>query len=132
MTKALRVLVVEDDNMIAMLLSEMLQEMGHAVCAITSTEADAVIAAATHKPGLMVVDARLGHGSGLSAVDEILLAGFVPYFFMSGNVAKVRALRPDAVVLEKPFHEAQLARAIQHALQAANAAQLSYSKEASP
>jgi two-component system, response regulator PdtaR len=129
MTKALSVLVVDDDDLIAMLLGEMLQEMGYAVCAIAATVADAVIAAARHKPGLMIVDARLGHGSGLRAVDEILVAGFVPHFFMSGNVAKVRALRPDAVVLEKPFQEAQLAHAIQHALRTANALCLARPKE---
>ena len=46
MMKALRVLVVEDDALIAMLLSELLAGMGHDVCATAASEADAVIAAA--------------------------------------------------------------------------------------
>jgi CheY-like chemotaxis protein len=122
MTKALRILVVEDDDMVSMLLGEMLREMGHEVCASAATEADAVIDAAWHRPDLIVIDAGLRHqGSGLGAVDKILLAGFVPHVFMSGDVAKVRALRPDAILLEKPFQEAQLARAIQQALQPADA-----------
>ena len=37
--KALRVMVVEDDGMIAMLLAEVLTGMGHDVCAIEATEA---------------------------------------------------------------------------------------------
>ncbi len=114
--KAQRALVVEDDDMIGMLLAGMLEEMGHVVCAIEATEAGAVIAAAQHRPDLMIVDARLGDGSGIAAVDDILRGGFVPHLFISGNIARVKALRPDAVMLEKPFREAELTAAIQRAL----------------
>jgi len=114
--KALRILVLEDDAMIGMLLGAMLEEMGHTVCAIVAEETDAVSAAALHRPDLMIVDARLGIGSGLAAMDEILRAGFVPHFFISGNIAKVTAVLPDSVVLEKPFRELQLTRTIELAL----------------
>ncbi len=120
--KALRVLVVEDDAMIGTLLAGMLEEMGHDICAIEVTEADAVTAAAQYRPGLMIVDARLGDGSGVSAVEEILRSGFVPHLYMSGNISKVKALKPGAVVLQKPFRQAELARAIQRALDATAAA----------
>jgi len=43
--RALRVLVVEDNAIIGMLLAEVLAGMGHDVCAIEATEADAVTAA---------------------------------------------------------------------------------------
>ena len=42
--KALRILIVEDDALIGMLLAEMLEDMGHGLCAIEATEADAVTA----------------------------------------------------------------------------------------
>ena len=102
--------------MIGMLLAEMLEEMGHDVCAIEATEAAAVTAAARYRPDLIIADARIGDGSGISAVEKILRTGFVPHMFASGNISKVKALRPDAVVLEKPFGETELTRAIQHAL----------------
>jgi FixJ family two-component response regulator len=35
---------------------------------------------------------------------------------MSGNISKVKALRPDAVVIEKPFREPELTHAMQRAL----------------
>ena len=73
--KALRVLVIEDDALIAMLLTEMLAGMGHDVCATAATEAEAVSAATRYDPDLMIVDAGLGRGSGVSAVEEILRAG---------------------------------------------------------
>ena len=118
---ALRVLVVEDEAMTATLLAEVLVGMGHDVCAIEATEADAVAAAARYRPNLMIVDARLGHGSGVSAVEDILRTGFVPHVFISGDASRVQALRPGAVVIEKPFRVADLARAIQRALGAAAA-----------
>jgi CheY-like chemotaxis protein len=116
--EALRVLVVEDDALIAMLLAEVLVAMGHEVCATAATEADAVTAASRFKPDLMIVDASLGRGSGVSAVEQILLAGPVAHVFMSGEAARVRERRPDAVVLRKPFREPELVRAIDIALDA--------------
>lgn len=115
---ALRVLLVEDDAMIGELLADMLQDMGYDVCALETTEQDAVTAAARCRPDLMIVDAQLGDGSGMSAVEAILRTGFVPHLFMSGNIAKVTAQRPGAVVLEKPFQEAQFTHAIKRALDA--------------
>jgi CheY-like chemotaxis protein len=113
---ARRILLIDDDTMIAMLLSEMLEEMGHHVGVTAATEAEAVTAAAAYQPDLMIVDASLAKGSGIAAVDQILKFGFIPHLFMSGNIAKVRALRPDAVLLEKPFEERALMRAIASAL----------------
>lgn len=114
--KALRVLVVEDDALIAMLYAELLAEMGHVVCAIETTEAGTVAAAARHKPDLMIVDASLRNGSGIVAVTEILRSGFVPHLFVTGDPGTVSASRPGAVILQKPFRDPELARAIQHVL----------------
>jgi two-component system, response regulator PdtaR len=119
--RAVRVLVVEDEAVVAMLLAEVLVGMGHGVCAIEATEADAVAAAVRCRPDLMIVDAQLGDGSGVSAVEEILRTGFVPHVFVSGDALRVHALRPSAVVIQKPFRESDLARAIQCALGAAAA-----------
>jgi DNA-binding NtrC family response regulator len=115
---ALRVLVVEDDALIGMLLAEMLAGMGHNVCAIEATEADAVTAAARWRPDLMIVDVRLGDGSGVDAVTEIHRTGPVPHVFVSGDITAVKALRPNAVMIQKPYRESDLARVIQRALDA--------------
>jgi two-component system, response regulator PdtaR len=116
--KALRVLVVEDEILIGMLLAEALGAMGYDVCAVEATEAGAVAAAARCNPDLMIVDARLRNGSGISAVEEILRAGWVPHVFVSGETSSVHALRPRAIVIQKPFRETDLNRAIQRALDA--------------
>ena len=116
--QTLRVLVIEDDALIVMLLAEVLKGMGHDVCATAATEAEAVSAAARHRPDLMIVDAGLGHGSGVAAVEEILRAGPVAHLFLSGDAGRVQTRRPDAIVVRKPFRQAELARAIDTALAA--------------
>src|ERR1700724_2038032 len=101
--KALRVLVVEDDALIAMLLAQLLASMGHDVCATAASEAEAVLAATRYDPDLMIVDAGLGRGSGVSAVEEILRAGPLAHVFVSGDPSRVYARMPGALVVRKPF-----------------------------
>ena len=114
--KALRILLVEDDPMIGPLLADVLRDMGHDVCAIEVTEEAAVTAFTHYRPELVIADARLGAGSGISTIDEILRIRFVPHLFITGNFSRVKPLRPDAVILAKPFSEAGLSLAIQRAL----------------
>jgi CheY-like chemotaxis protein len=110
--KSLRILIVEDDALCAMVLEEFLVGMGHEICATASTEIAAIDAADRQKPDLMIVDAGLRQGSGLSAVDQIRRLGPTPHFFLSGDAGRIRATRPDAAVLQKPFRLADLSRAI--------------------
>jgi two-component system, response regulator PdtaR len=119
--KSLRILVVEDDALIAMVLEQLLAEMGHEVCDTAATQTDAVAAASRHRPDLMIVDGGLRQGNGMSAVDEILLAGPQPHVFVSGNTGRIKALRPDAAVLRKPFRLAELSGAINAAFAGATA-----------
>ena len=114
--RRLSILVVEDEPMIAMLLGELLSEMGHDVCAIVGDEEGAVAAAAFHEPDLMIVDATLGRGSGLRAVDTIGLTAPIPCVYTSGDALEVRRRKPDALVLQKPYDEADLAAAIRRAI----------------
>lgn len=118
MTNALRILILEDDAVIGMHLAELLAAMGHEICAIEITEADAVAAARLHRPDLMIVDARLQVGSGISAVESICRHRYVPHVFITGDIVGVRAIVPAAIVLEKPFRESLLACAIQQAVSA--------------
>jgi len=128
--KALRILVVEDDSLIAMLLVETLVEMGHGVCGVEGTESGAVAAALQYQPDLIIVDAQLIEGNGVSAVDEILSTGFVPHLFIGGDIKKVLAHSPDAVAIEKPFRDSELDQAIRRALDAAEKQSRRESREA--
>ncbi len=120
--RPLRVLIVEDEVLIAMLFAEVLEDMGHTVCAMETTETDAVAAAAKFSPDLIIADAKLRRGSGVAALATILLDGYVPHIFVSGDVSGIRAARPDAIVIQKPFFASDLDRAVDRAMGAKAAA----------
>jgi len=111
----LRVMIVEDDAMIAMVLAEILEEMGHDVCSIAVSETEAVAEALRLRPELIIADLRLRHGSGVAVIDRICPTAHI---FISGDVAGIRAFRPNAVTLQKPFREPDLITAIDNALSA--------------
>ncbi|WP_261971178.1 response regulator [Prosthecodimorpha staleyi] len=107
---------MEDEALLAALLAEVLIDMGHTVDAIVATEADAVRAAKRLKPDLMIVDFRLREGTGADAVAKILTDGFVPHVYMSGDRLNIMPRHARAVVLEKPFRDSDLMRAIDRAV----------------
>jgi two-component system, response regulator PdtaR len=119
--KALRALVVEDDAIIARLLAETLQSLGHTVCAVETNVAKAVAAASHWRPDLMIVDVGFGDASGLVAVKEILQSRFVPHVFVTGNAVRGMPLGPDTILIQKPFRVSDLERAIQRAFATATA-----------
>jgi len=98
-----RIVLVEDEEFIALDLAELLAGMGHEVCAIARNEAEAEAAAALHRPELMIVDGTLRGGSGVAAMRRILAAGDLAHFYVTGNPRALRALAPDAVIVTKPF-----------------------------
>jgi two-component system, response regulator PdtaR len=118
---ALRTLIVEDDAMIAGLLAETLEGLGHGVCAVETNVARAVAAASRWRPDLMIVDVGLGEASGIAAVKEILSSSFVPYVFVTGSALSGLSMGPDTVLIRKPFRVSDLDQAIQTALSAASA-----------
>jgi CheY-like chemotaxis protein len=88
--------VVEDDANFAMVLAELLEVLGHTICAIAYSEAAAV----AFMPELMVVDVQLCEGSGFAAVGGIAIRGHVPHVFVNGDASIARVLGPNATVLQ--------------------------------
>ena len=103
MTDPLKIVIVEDDALIAMDLAELLMGMGHDVCFIACTEAQAVSAGLRCKPDLMIVDWALAQGSGIAAMAQILEHLYVPHLYVTGDPHNTLQLVPGAVVLSKPF-----------------------------
>jgi DNA-binding response OmpR family regulator len=114
--KPLRILLAEDDTIIAVLLAVALAELGHDVCAIETTEAGVIGAAARHQPDLLVVDVYLQPGNGVTAVKAVLQAGYIPYLLMSGGL--VNDAPPGTIILEKPFDHPELFANIERVLNA--------------
>ncbi len=113
---ALRILIAEDDALIGICLADVLETMGYAICAVSSTESNTVASAALYKPDIMIIDAHLGTGSGITAVEKILCVGYIPHIFASGDPSNILARMPAAIVLQKPFRESDLVLAIHKAL----------------
>lgn len=116
MTGSLRILIAEDEAIIALLLSDVIESLGHNVCQIVATEAEAVGAALTALPDLMIIDARLGDGSGINAVEAILKSHYIPHLFVTGNIGGVHDRFPNAITLEKPFFIRELELAVRQAM----------------
>ena len=115
MMKPLRVMIVEDEPWIALLLAETLTGIGHDVCSVESTEDGAVTSALRFSPELMIVDLHLRQGSGITAIEEILRGGFIAHIVMSSDRLHSHVLHPRTVWIRKPFFEFDLVRAIQDA-----------------
>jgi len=114
--KKFRVLIIEDDGMISLLLTILLEEMGYVVCGCEATEDGAVAAAERTHPDFIIADMNLLEGSGLGAIDRISRTRCVPHIFATANVAAIRGSRPNAVMIQKPFQVQELQAAIDVAL----------------
>ena len=112
--RKLQILLIEDNLLIGELLAEMLVDMGHCVCGVARTEAAAVDAALLTRPDLMIVDAHLVNGSGVSAVATICLSSAVPHIFVTGDRLRLKA--GGAVVLQKPYTQADIVDAIERTM----------------
>ena len=83
----MRVLIVEDDALIAMHLAMVVAEFGHDVCATAATAAEAIALAALHNPDVVLMDIRLAQGSsGIDAAREIHAQHGLRCIFLSGNL----------------------------------------------
>jgi len=119
-TSHLRVLIIEDDALVVLLLTELLAIMGHEVCATAASEAAAIDAALRDEPDLVIADSHLQSGSGISAVEKIIgRRGHIPHLFLTGDGAEIVRRRPAAIVLRKPFPQSALTKAIESALDVA-------------
>ncbi len=108
----LRIVIVEDDGLIAMDLAELLIGIGHDVCAIAGTEVAAEAAAAQWQPDVMIVDGTLRGGSGVAAMARILKTRDVAHFYVTGDAHAIRQIAPEAIVVTKPFSLHDLQRAM--------------------
>lgn len=102
--------------MVALLLADLLEGMGHEVCASVDTAMETVIAAAAFKPDLIITDGNLRESSGVAAIREILSTGSVPHIFVTGDPYRL-GTNPGAIVVQKPFTSQTLTNAIARAVQ---------------
>lgn len=114
-----RVLIIEDEPIIAADIEAIVGDLGHEVCAIASTRAEAIGEAARHRPGLVLADIQLAdNSSGIDAANDILAELSVPVIFITAFPERLlTGERPEpAFLITKPFLPNAVKAAISQAL----------------
>ena len=115
-----RVMIIEDEAIIAMDIQDIVSEVGHRVTGIARTRDEAVAMAMRERPDLILADIQLAdNSSGIDAVNEIL-AQFeaMPVIFITAFPERLlTGERPEpAFLITKPFSEDQLRSAVSQAM----------------
>lgn len=117
--QGLRVLVVEDETLVAMLIEEYLLELGCVVTASARRVSRALESLASIEVDAAILDLNVA-GEDVSPVAEALGARSVPFVLASGydqSSAAARWLKHP--ILQKPFTSAELRQALLSALSGA-------------
>ncbi len=110
--EGLRVLVVEDEMMVSMLIEDMLSELGCLVVGPASRLDEAMQLARTADIDCAVLDVNLG-GQPIFPLADLLRERGRPFAFATGyGDAGLREADRGSPVLQKPFREGDLARVL--------------------
>jgi CheY-like chemotaxis protein len=111
-----RVLVVEDEAMVSMLIEDMLEDLGYDVAEVAAQLEAAQHAAETARFDLAIVDLNLAGRATYPVADRLASRG-IPFAFVTGYGAA--GLKPEyshLPVLQKPFRTEDLRRIVDRLL----------------
>lgn len=108
----MRVLIVEDEALVAMEIESMLSMAGHDPIGLADDLATAIAAADADRPDLALVDMQLARGSNGLEVAAAFKARGIPVMFATGNCPRERGRDLAIGCLHKPFTDHTLAAAI--------------------
>lgn len=114
-----RVLIIEDEPIIAMDIETIVRDLGHEVTGVAVTRDEAVALAMDDRPGLVLADIQLADdSSGIDAVKDILAEFEVPVIFITAFPERLlTGERPEPTFLiTKPFQRSTVKAAISQAL----------------
>ncbi|NEQ76993.1 MAG: EAL domain-containing protein [Okeania sp. SIO2C9] len=117
-----KILIVEDESIIAEDLADSLTIMGYTVMDIVSSAEEAILIAVEKQPNLILMDVMLqGKMDGITAAEQIHLSSQIPIIFLTAytddkTLQRVKATNPFGYIV-KPFEERNLHLTIEIALQ---------------
>lgn len=121
-TRVAKILVVEDEALVALGVSGLMEDMGHQVCGIAASVAEALDLSRTHAPDLVLMDVNLQEGgNGIDAAHQLLAFEhppavlFITSYVDSDTRRRMEEAKPFGIV-QKPFDEAHLLRTVRLAL----------------
>ena len=119
-----KILIVEDENIIALDIRSMLEDLGYMVSAIASSGEESIRKASKTKPDLVLMDIKLkGSLDGVSAGEEIYKQLQIPIVYLTAysdqstikRINKGKNGKPSTVI-NKPFDEGELQTVIDNTL----------------
>jgi CheY-like chemotaxis protein len=110
-----KILIAEDDLMIADMAGEFLSACGYEVCGIARTVGEAVAFSKAHHPDLALIDLRLARGDIGTEIVRQLPAGQRPgILYASGNVSQFSLTKNDGEAsISKPYSAEDLVRSLE-------------------
>jgi CheY-like chemotaxis protein len=114
-----RVMIIEDEPIIAMDLETIVRDLGHDVTGIATTHDEALALFHATAPGMVLADIQLADASsGIDAVKHILAERSIPVIFITAFPERLlTGERPEPTFLiTKPFQTATVKAAIAQAL----------------
>ena len=110
----LKVMIAEDDLMMADMLADALVEGGYEVCGIARTVEKGVELGERHQPDLAVLDLRLaGGGLGTEIASRLNRRGQLGVLYATGNIGHASLTRADGeACLGKPYRPEDVVRAL--------------------
>jgi len=116
-----QILIVEDEQVIAMDIHNRLQNMGYGVAAIVHSGEEAIMKTAELRPDLVLMDIALGEGmDGIEAANLIHARYNIPVIYLSSNIAEgrmeqIKKTNPFGFII-KPFEDRDLRITIEMAI----------------
>lgn len=115
-----KVMIIEDEAIISMDLSWIVEDMGHVVVGVARTHGQAVEMFARHRPDLVLTDIQLAdNSSGIDAVADIMERfGDLPIIFITAFPERLLTGQRNepAFIINKPYSEEQVRSAVSQAM----------------
>ncbi len=110
----MRVVIAEDDGLIAMFMEEVLRDAGHDIIGAVASSDAAFHLVDAHRPDLLIADIGLSEGEcGCELVRKAAAKYGTPSLFVTGAPEKAERCDHAIGVLAKPFDDTDLRDSIE-------------------
>lgn len=119
--KILKILIVEDESIIARDVKIMLENLGYNVPAVVSSGEESIEKASILHPDLVLMDIKLkGNIDGMSAAEQIYERFHIPVIYLTAyedgrTLKRAKKINPSGFI-NKPFEELELQTIIKKTL----------------
>ena len=120
--KNFKILIVEDENIIALDIRNILQSLGFIIAGVTASGEESIEIASSNLPDLVLMDIKLkGKMDGISAAKQIYQRFHIPVIYLTAlgdenTLKRLSGMQPFGFI-GKPFEENELMETINRNIQ---------------